>query len=245
MKKTILAWLGALLLAAQGANADVSATVTALTDYDFRGVTLSSGDPALQASIDYTKGIFYASVWGSNLDYGDDYDSELEVDLIAGLTGETANGMGWDTGIVVYTYPLSSGSEPTEHQIDAYPEVYAGASFKIFDAKLWYSWDSSGSNQSAWYAEGNLNFSLPWELGLTLHGGYSFGDYWEPDGAPDASYSDFAITLSRSFGHFDFALKGVTTDTKSEYEIDSGAFANDSRLIFSVATTFPWSSGEE
>jgi len=234
---------GALLLATQSASADISATITGTTDYDFRGVSLSSGDPALQGSVDYTNGMFYASIWGSNLDYGPDYDSKLEIDLIAGLTGEMENGIGWDTGIVVYTYPLSTGSA-SKSQIDTYPEVYAGASYKIFDAKLWYSWDSSGSNEDAYYAEGNLNFTLPWEVGLTLHAGYSWGDYWDPSDAPSAAYTDAAITLSKSFGHFDFALKGVTTDTKNEYEIDSGPFQNDTRAILSVSTTFPWTKEE-
>ena len=125
-RTTTLALLGgALLLAAQAATADISATITGTTDYDFRGVSLSAGDPAIQGSVDYTNGMFYASVWGSNLDYGPDYDSTLEVDLIAGLTGEMGSDMTWDTGIVVYTYPNSTGSA-SKSQIDAYPEVYAG-----------------------------------------------------------------------------------------------------------------------
>ena len=47
----ILAALG-LLAAAGAANAEVSATVTATNDYDFRGNSQSARDPALQASVE-------------------------------------------------------------------------------------------------------------------------------------------------------------------------------------------------
>ena len=44
-----------------------SATLTGTTDYVFRGFSLSSESPALQGSLDATYGIFYAGVWGSNV----------------------------------------------------------------------------------------------------------------------------------------------------------------------------------
>ncbi|HEY7740572.1 MAG TPA: TorF family putative porin, partial [Steroidobacteraceae bacterium] len=60
-----------LLCATAAANAEVSYTVTAVSDYDFRGVSLSAKDPALQASIDYAHDSgFYAGAWASNIDYG-------------------------------------------------------------------------------------------------------------------------------------------------------------------------------
>ena len=48
-----------------------SATVTAVSDYLFNGVSQTQEDPALQASFDWAddSGI-YAGVWGSNVDFG-------------------------------------------------------------------------------------------------------------------------------------------------------------------------------
>ena len=42
-----------LTFAAMTAHAGITGTVTAATDYDFRGITQSAQDPVLQGSIDY------------------------------------------------------------------------------------------------------------------------------------------------------------------------------------------------
>lgn len=60
-----------------------SITVGGTSDYVFRGVSLTSGDPAAQGSIDASYGIFYAGAWASNVD-GDGYEP-WELDLYAGL----------------------------------------------------------------------------------------------------------------------------------------------------------------
>ncbi len=103
------------------------------------------------------------------------------------------------------------------------------------------------SDETASYVEANLAFDLPAEFGFNLHYGYSFGDYYdslETPGGDDAEYSDISFGVTRSFGRFDTELKLVTTDTDSEFEVDNGALRNDTRVIFSVATTFPWGEDE-
>ncbi|MBM4196270.1 MAG: hypothetical protein FJ197_04110, partial [Gammaproteobacteria bacterium] len=54
----------AAMLAAAAARAEVSASVGVYTDYDFRGISQTEGDPAIQASFDYAGDLFYASLWG-------------------------------------------------------------------------------------------------------------------------------------------------------------------------------------
>src|SRR5262249_27789574 len=107
-----LTWAtGALLLIAQSAAADISVTGTLVSDYDFRGISQSAGDPALQASIDYSHSLFYASAWASQIDfdgtseYGDGstervrVDGNIELDLVAGFAGEfSEGGIRWDVG---------------------------------------------------------------------------------------------------------------------------------------------------
>ena len=61
-----------LLASATAANAEVTGTLTAVSDYNWRGVTQTSMDPALQGSIDYAHDSgFYAGAWASNVDFGD------------------------------------------------------------------------------------------------------------------------------------------------------------------------------
>ena len=59
MTTTLKTLLTAVLLVAgttTGHAGDLSSTVTLTSDYDFRGVTQTSEDPALQASLDYAFG---------------------------------------------------------------------------------------------------------------------------------------------------------------------------------------------
>lgn len=234
------------------AQAEVTGTAALTSDYDFRGVSLSAEDPAIQGSIDYAhENGFYASAWASTLDYGSDYDGSLELDLSAGISGETDIGIGWDVGLVWYTYPGSDSSE-TKSKIEDYGEAYLGGSYKMFDAKVWYADDYGDTGESAWYTELNASFDLPAGLTLGLHVGQSFGDYWDAvaDAAEsdlettgiDGDYTDWSIGLGYTVGNFDLNLRYVDTNTDSELQVNNDAFANDSRIVFTVTTSFPWTN---
>lgn len=245
-----------LLLAAQGAQAEWSATLAGTTDYDFRGISQTEGDPALLGSVDWSSGLFYASLWGSNVDFGTDVDGDIEIDVVLGLAGEFSDNLGWDVGATYYYYPSSSDGS-SKVGISNYYEVYAGGNWGPVDARLWYSDNYYDRGDDGWYLEGNFTWPLPWwELELTAHAGYSFGDYYDevekslsdPSGSDydpdyagdDYEYADYSVALGRSFGQFDTELKFVTTNTDHYFDIDSGAAQNDSRVLLTVSTTFPW-----
>ncbi|MGQ0430106.1 MAG: TorF family putative porin [Gammaproteobacteria bacterium] len=237
----------ALLCAAGAANAgEVTGTVTAVSDYDFRGVSLSAKDPALQASIDYAHDSgFYAGAWASNIDY-DIIDGDIELDLYLGWAGETGGGVGWDAGIVWYTYPDSSSyTDPVLGDIPAiadYPEIYAGVSFGPVEIKQWYTDDYAGSNLDELYTEMNYGFELPADFGLNLHLGYNYGQIFSSN-----EYFDFAIGVAKTVGNFDLELKFTGTDLdEDDFGISSfpDVFNPEPRVVFSVSTTFPW-GGEE
>ncbi|MEJ2521643.1 MAG: TorF family putative porin, partial [Gammaproteobacteria bacterium] len=79
MKKLVLAVSAfAAVLWSAAAAAGVSATVTATTDYVFRGITQSAEDPALQGSLDYEADSgFYVGAWASNVDFDDCCDESV------------------------------------------------------------------------------------------------------------------------------------------------------------------------
>ena len=221
-----------LTFAAATASAEVTGTVSAVSDYNFRGISLSANDPALQGSIDYAHDSgFYAGAWASNIDYGDDVDGDVEVDLYLGFAGGVEDGLGWDLGAVYYTYP---GSD----DIEDYPEFYAGLTYKWLELKQWYSNDNSGTDLDSWYTEANASFDLVENLSLGLHAGYNYGDIYE-----DFEYLDYSVGLTYTLGHFDLGLKYVDNDMDDQ--IESDVFNSEGRAIFSISTTFPWSSGEE
>lgn len=231
----------ALSLTALTAQAEITGTVSGVSDYNFRGISLSANDPALQGSLDYANDSgFYAGAWASNIDYGSGYDGEMELDFYTGFAGDITEGLGYDVGIVYYTYPGSSNSNSTELEIKDYPEIYAGLTYKWFELKQWYSNDYSGSDLDSFYTELNGTFELPANFGLTAHVGYNYGDAFSD---VDSEYMDYSVGLTYTLGHFDLALSYIDTDlSEGDYFYsDQDVFNSQGRALFSISTTFPWS----
>ncbi len=263
-----------LAVAAGSARAEVSSTVTIASEYDFRGVTQSALDPAIQASLDWSgESGLYASLWGSNIDFGnyvpdDSYippgpidpdaeeeeesvDLNVEVDAVLGYAGSFTEDFGYDVGTTYYKY--LGGGNNGDIDFD-YFEVFTGLSYKILSTKVWYAWDYSNSGDSAWYGEANGDIPLPWwDLGVALHAGYSGGNYWTNDDNGLDSFYDFSVGVTRSFGRFDFAVKYIDgSDLKeadcSRSSVSCGGdpvFSSQSVVLFSVSSTFPWAEKEE
>jgi uncharacterized protein (TIGR02001 family) len=227
----ILAALG-LTMAMGAANAGVTSTWTATNDYDFRGNSQSAKDPALQASVDYAAdGGWYLGAWASNVDFGS-ADVNYEVDVYTGFTGSTGEGgLTYDAGIVAYTYP--------DEKDFNYFEIYGSLAKDWFKGKLWYSNDFGGDttagNTDAWYLEANATVPLPANFSVLVHAGYSAGDYWDKLGDETIDYS---VGVGYTVGNFNLALKYVDTDT--DVVVKDDVFNNEGRVVFTVATTFPW-----
>lgn len=228
-----------LLGCTSGAFAEVSSTVTLTNDYDFRGISLSAKDPAVQASLDYAHDSgFYVGTWASNADFGPGFDVDYEVDLYAGFTGGAEDGLGWSAGIVYYMWP--GGQYPEGSGLDDldYPEIFAGLSYGMFSGKVWYSNDYSATDEDGYYFEGNVAVPLPANFTLNLHAGYSVGDYWKDINGDEPL--DYSVGVGYTMGHFNLNLKYV--DTESDVIIKDDAFNNEGRVIFTIATTFPWAN---
>lgn len=228
----ILAALG--LVAATGvANAGVTSTVTLTNDYDFRGITQTDEDPAIQASLDFaTDSGWYIGAWASNVDFPG-YDGGIELDLYTGITGSTGeDGLTWDAGLIWYTYPTSDGTV-TESEIPDYPEIYGSLAYGMFKGKVWYSNDFGGTDESSFYLDTSVTVPLPNDFSILGHVGYSDGD--AIDILFGDSYTDFSVGVGYTAGNFSLALKYVGTDG-----VDDSLGLDDSRVVFTVASTFPW-----
>jgi len=85
---------------------DISFSIAGVTDYRFRGVSLSNGDPAIQPSltVSHESGL-YASLWGSNIANNDGDD--IEIDATIGLSKEVGS-LTLNAGGIYYIYPGAS-----------------------------------------------------------------------------------------------------------------------------------------
>lgn len=161
MMRTALACAAAVavLLTAGAASAqdtpEVAWNLGVTSDYVFRGYSQTTEDPAIFGGVDVTVGSFYAGAWASNVDFGDDTDTE--VDLYGGYRTEAA-GFAIDVGVVGYLYV----SQPTGADYD-YAEFKAAASRAFgpvtLGAAVYWSPDFFGADEEATYVEANAAFS--------------------------------------------------------------------------------------
>jgi hypothetical protein len=102
----------------------ITANVTVVNDYRYRGMTQSNYKPAIQGGFDYAhESGFYIGNWNSSISWiGDSYplttsqpsvSAPIEMDFYAGIKKELiAPGFASDVGVLQYYYP-NNGIKPT------------------------------------------------------------------------------------------------------------------------------------
>ena len=126
--------LFALLCAPGVVAAQVTGNVALLSDYRFRGESLTEGKPALQAAVNYdhSSGLFAGGLV-SNVRIDPDVIG-LSAQVYGGYTRPIGERASWDVGVVTYVFPPPSGG-PTYN----YTEVFVGASFDTVTSRLYYT----------------------------------------------------------------------------------------------------------
>ena len=184
------------------ADITVTGNVAIVTDYRFRGLSLSAGDIAVQGSIqlNHSSGL-YVGTWASSLEQDalDIYGSS-EVDIYAGWTGQVASGLTADVGLLYYVYP--SGSFGDGNVIEPYASLTAtvGPASAKFGVNYAWKQDSLGGDD-------NLYLYTDWTLGvpgtpisLTSHVGYT-----------DGALSPRLLTGGIAKGGWDYSLSASAT----------------------------------
>ena len=195
---TRFAGASALLAAAVGTAhaAEFSGNVTIATDYILRGVSQTEERPAIQGGFDaaFDSGI-YAGIWASNVNFdeatGGASNANAEMDYYGGYSGAIGcTDCTYKLGFVYYDYHGDPGLD--------YLELAGSLAFSGFTLGVYYSneylgdgtTDLIGDEVEYWYPYLNYSYSLPWDLTLGLHVGYSDMSekgVYEPDGD---SYTD-------------------------------------------------------
>ncbi|MFN3750570.1 MAG: TorF family putative porin [Thiobacillus sp.] len=228
MKKRVpvllLAGLAGVPAAASAADSPhkLSANVTLTSDYVFRGITQTGGDPAIQGGLDYTHDSgFYLGTWASNVGWLEDFQGydrgNMEIDVYGGFRGDIGKtGLTFDLGAIQYIYP---GDRNGVTKADT-TEVYAALGWKWFTVK--YSYYVSDEVFGFANADGSdylsIAASVPvGETGLTL--GASWGTFrFENNGSQD--YDDWKVGAAFDMGKVGKVFDGVTvgvayTDTNA------------------------------
>jgi uncharacterized protein (TIGR02001 family) len=222
------------LLAISGVSqAQFSSTWTAVSDYDFRGVSQSAKDPALQGSADYAfENGLSIGAWASNVDFGDAIDEDIELDIYVNYAGKINDTFSWTTGATWYDYPAGD-------DLEGYWEAYLGFNAGAFSFKQWYADDfyALPDDTSALYTEANYTLPIGEKFSLAFHAGYSWGDFWED---AEIEQFDYAVQGNFTAGNFTIFGKFTGTDASGFGEVTGDVGNNEPRFLVGVMTTFPW-----
>jgi uncharacterized protein (TIGR02001 family) len=238
-------------IAAQAAEESphkLSANVGIASDYIFRGISQTGGDPAIQGGLDYTHSSgFYLGTWGSNVGWLEDFQGyssgNLEIDLYGGFRGNIGStDFTFDVGVIQYWYPGDNDGPFPDADTT---EIYAGLGWKWFAVKYFYglSDDVFGiPGDSADYFDVSASYPVG-ETGLTL--GAHWGTFSWND-TSDADYDDWNVSMTYDMGKLSKVTEGVTlgvkyTDTNAEESFwtdANGEYLGDSTFVVWVTKAF-------
>ncbi|MBS0340134.1 MAG: hypothetical protein JSS56_06375 [Proteobacteria bacterium] len=145
------------------AFAQVGGNIAFLSDYRYRGISLSQEKPTLRLSAAYddTNGWF----GGGSLTEVMLYRPRWQVQVLgyAGYAGRLSQRLGWEAGATVVHFGADS-------QYD-YQEAFGGLSGERWNARLHYSPDYFGSGVRASYGEFNVGLPISPIVRVTAHAG--------------------------------------------------------------------------
>ena len=158
--------VAALAFTAAQAGAQISGSVSVVSDYRVRGVSLSNGRPEPQLSLGYDgRGGWYAGAFASGVDFKDEKTSHAQLLAYAGYASRhSSSGMAWDTGIAGSVFPGASGYD--------YIEASAGFATDKMNGRLHFSPDYFGGGAGTLYMEINSARPIRQRLRLLGHAGY-------------------------------------------------------------------------
>ena len=197
----------------------ISGSATFVTDYRFRGISQTGGDPAIQGGITAThESGFYVGTWGSSIKGGDAL-GEMELDLFGGWSGKLTEGLSFDGGLLYYAYPTNVTGYNAE-----FFEPYATLSTTVgpVEAKLGvnYAWkqDALGNDDNL-YLHGELSAGIPQTpISLSAHLGYTDGPLAPAflAGTNDMNGWDWSIGASATvLGKLNVGVSYIGTDGPS------------------------------
>jgi len=205
-----------------------------VSDYRFRGLSRSSGDPAVQGAIEVSHASgFYAGLGISSLDLGavgpltGPVHSDMQLDVYGGWTGPLTGGWNADVGLLYYAFPAGNFGKAE------FFEPYASVSTTLgpLSGKLGvkYAWKQQALNFNGGRKDDNLYVhldlgagipntpvSLSARLGYTdgaLSAKYATGETLDYAGGLDwALGASYAITPFLSVGGQYVGVQGRSID---------------------------------
>ncbi|MGE0179914.1 MAG: TorF family putative porin [Sphingomonas sp.] len=217
----------ALLLAAapaaafpMGGGFSLTGGASVVSDYRFRGISLSDEDPAVQATLNLNHASgFYVGIWGSSLADTPLYGS-VELDFYVGWRREVASGTTVDVGLLYYHYPGGRQAAGNSDYFEPYASLthdFGPVTGKIGAAYAWNQGAETGGGDNV-YLYTDWTAPIP-ESPVTLraHLGYSDGSL-----SPGGDYLEWTLGADIALGPATLGISYVDTDLPSGPAVDAG-----------------------
>jgi uncharacterized protein (TIGR02001 family) len=198
----------------------LSANVNLVSDYYFRGLTQTWGNPAIQGGFDFVHSSgFYVGTWASNVSGNQYAGGSMEWDFYGGYNYKLNDDFTLGAGLYYYYYPSANvkksaaGGAPDETYDTG--ELNLSVSWKFLTFKWSYALTNYfGASKKTGYkddTDGTMYFDLSatyplpfWEgLSLVGHVGYTdFSSEVPPPGnhgETDPSYYDYKIGVTKTW----------------------------------------------
>jgi uncharacterized protein (TIGR02001 family) len=221
----------AMLLVLTGSSvlAQTSGSVSIISDYRYRGVSLSEGRPVAQINLGYdSPGGWYAGGFASSARL----DSANTEQLIAyaGYTDQFSSGLSWEAGA---SNALFLGVSRYN-----YAEAFAGLTSDNFSGRIYFSPNYFGQNARTMYAEINGAYPFLEKIHLLAHIGLLHSISSTDGGVSDAiSRFDSRLGVSASVADWNAQLAWVVIE-KSQSKYSHYEDRNPRALVLSLSYAF-------
>jgi len=203
-RHTMANWLLGLACAmgAPAAIAQFSGSVAVLSDYRFRGLSLSGNGATPQLTLNYDSDAgWYAGAMASHARLEETGTAQLVA--YGGYAQRLPGGMGWEAGATQTVF--------TRVGADNYFEAYAGISGEQVSARLYYSPRYFGRPAQTLYAEANGFLRLGETLRMVAHIGLLRALGGKEDIGPLSGHRyDYRLGLAAQLCDIDLQLARVT-----------------------------------
>jgi uncharacterized protein (TIGR02001 family) len=188
-------------------DSTLTANVGLFSQYIFRGISQTAGQPAVQGGFDYahTNG-FYLGTWASNISWLEDFGqynrSSLEWDFYGGFKQNFPGSEDWNYDVGLYYYYYPGRRNPGAYNANTF-EMYGAIGWKWLSAKASYNFENyfgaeptGQKTNGTWYFDFSAAYPFG-ESGVTLLAHYGILDvHHDGSGNSKVSYNDWKLGAS-------------------------------------------------
>ena len=229
----------------------IAYNVGVVSEYRYRGLGQTKGDPALQGGIDYTDASgFYIGTWASTIKWIKEYAAAastpysakgpVEIDIYGGYKGE-ASGVAYDVGYLRYQYQGNTLAKATFFDNANTGEIYGAATVGVFTAKYSYSLSNlfgTLNSKGSTYTDLSATFDLGNGYSLVPHVGRQLVKN-STTATSTGNYTDVALTLNKDLGDgLSASLAALSTNANKGAYTQNGYYQGKNIVVAGLKYSF-------